>query len=50
VPGFHAVIPFCEGIRRTVAWFDADKSRQRVDPAINAELDRILAVCSVKAA
>jgi nucleoside-diphosphate-sugar epimerase len=50
VPGFQAVIPFREGIRRTVAWFDADKSRQRVDPAINAEMDRILAVCSTKAA
>jgi nucleoside-diphosphate-sugar epimerase len=49
VPGFQAVIPFREGIRRTVAWFDADKSRRRVDPAINAELDRILAACAVKA-
>ncbi len=48
VPGYQAVIPFREGIRRTVAWFDADQSRQRVDPAINAELDRILAACSPK--
>ena len=46
VAGYQAVIPFRQGIRRTVAWFDADKSRQRVDPAINAELDRILAVCA----
>ena len=46
VPGFQAVIPLREGIRRTVAWFEADKSRQRVDPAINAELDRILAACA----
>ena len=43
VPGFQAAIPFREGIRRTLAWFDADKSRQRVDEAVNAELDRILA-------
>jgi nucleoside-diphosphate-sugar epimerase len=43
VPGFQAVIPFREGIRRTLAWFDADKNRQRVDEAVNAELDRILA-------
>ena len=49
VPGFQAVIPFREGIRRTVAWFEADKSRQRVDPAINAQLDRILAACGGKA-
>ena len=44
VPGFQAVIPFREGIRRTLAWFDADKTRQRVDETVNAELDRILAV------
>jgi nucleoside-diphosphate-sugar epimerase len=50
VPGFQAVIPFREGIRRTVAWFEADKSRQRVDAAINAEMDRILAVCGAKTA
>jgi nucleoside-diphosphate-sugar epimerase len=42
VPGFQAVIPFREGIRRTVAWFDADPARRRVDAAANAELDRIL--------
>jgi len=42
-PGFRAVIPFREGIRRTLAWFDADKKRQRVDDAVNAEMDRILA-------
>jgi nucleoside-diphosphate-sugar epimerase len=46
VPGYQAVIPFRQGIRRTVAWFEADKSRQRVDPAINAEMDRILAACA----
>jgi len=46
VPGYQAVIPFRQGIRRTVAWFEADKARQRVDPAINAEMDRILAACA----
>jgi len=48
VPGFQAVIPFREGIRRTVAWFEADKSRQRVDEAVNAELDTILAAYAAK--
>jgi nucleoside-diphosphate-sugar epimerase len=43
VPGFHAVIPFREGIRRTIAQFDADESRRRVDPAVNKDLDAILA-------
>ncbi len=42
VPGFQATIPFRDGIRRTLAWFDADERRKRVDPAVNAELDRIL--------
>jgi nucleoside-diphosphate-sugar epimerase len=50
VPGFQAVIPFREGIRRTLAWFDADKNRQRVDEVVNAELDRILAAYAAKAA
>jgi nucleoside-diphosphate-sugar epimerase len=42
VPGFLATIPFREGIRRTLAWFDADPSRRRVDESVNAEMDRIL--------
>ncbi len=42
VPGFQAVIPFREGIRRTVAWFDADKKRRRVDPAVNQQMEDIL--------
>jgi len=42
VPGYQAAIPFREGIRRTLAWFDADESRQRVDEAVNEEMDRIL--------
>jgi len=46
VPGYQAVIPFREGVRQTVAWFEADKSRQRVDEAVNAQLDRILASCA----
>jgi nucleoside-diphosphate-sugar epimerase len=42
VPGFQAVIPFREGIRRTAAWFDADKKRRRVDAAVNSQMDDIL--------
>jgi nucleoside-diphosphate-sugar epimerase len=43
VPGFQAVIPFRTGIRRTLAWFDADVNRRRIDPAVNDEMDKILA-------
>jgi len=44
VPGFQATIPFREGIRRTLAWFDADESRRRIDAGVNAEMDHILDV------
>jgi nucleoside-diphosphate-sugar epimerase len=49
VPGFQAVIPFYEGIRRTAAWFEADKKRQRVDTAVNRQMDDILKAYSAKA-
>ncbi len=39
---YKAVIPFREGIRKTLAWFDADESRKRVDPDVNAEMDKII--------
>jgi nucleoside-diphosphate-sugar epimerase len=42
VPGFKAVIPFREGIRRTLAWFDADERRQLVDDATHAKMDNII--------
>ncbi len=43
VPGFAAIIPFREGIRRTVEWFGADEGRQNVDQGLNDVIDRILA-------
>jgi nucleoside-diphosphate-sugar epimerase len=42
VPGFQAVIPFHEGIRRTAAWFEADPGRKRIDDRVNADMDAIL--------
>jgi nucleoside-diphosphate-sugar epimerase len=42
VPDFQCVIPFREGIRRTLAWFDADEKRRWVNPDVNAEMDAIL--------
>ena len=42
VPGWQAEIPFAAGIRRTVAWFDADRSRQAIDAAANTRVDEIL--------
>ncbi len=43
VPGFAAEIPFAEGAREIVAWYDAHPEAQRVDPAYDALLDRIIA-------
>ena len=43
VPEFRATMPFAEGIRRTVAWFDADPGRQLVDAAMDARWDRLIA-------
>jgi nucleoside-diphosphate-sugar epimerase len=42
VPGFQAQIPFREGIRRTLAWYDADEKRRWIDDQANKELDQIL--------
>jgi nucleoside-diphosphate-sugar epimerase len=43
VPGYVATIPFHEGIRRTLAWFQADQSRMVVPVEDNAQIERILA-------
>jgi nucleoside-diphosphate-sugar epimerase len=43
VPGFQATIPFYEGIRRTLAWFNADEKRRVIEAEVNREMDGILA-------
>jgi nucleoside-diphosphate-sugar epimerase len=43
VPGYEAVLPYAAGIRRTLAWFDADSTRREVDRDLDAKWDRILA-------
>jgi nucleoside-diphosphate-sugar epimerase len=42
VPGWTAEIPFAAGIRRTLAWFDADPRRQVANQESNARMDAIL--------
>lgn len=42
VPDFTATIPFKQGIKRTLAWFEAEPSRMVVNPATNAMMDRII--------
>ena len=43
VPDYVATIPFHEGIRRSLAWFQSDPSRLQVAPADHEMLDKMLA-------
>lgn len=40
-PDFRCVIPFAEGVKRSIAWFEADAKRQTVDAEFDAVIDRI---------
>ncbi len=42
VPGYCATTPFGQGIRRTLAWFDADPARKRIDAEANATWDKLI--------
>jgi hypothetical protein len=41
VPGWTATIPFWQGARQIIDWFDADLSRRVVDPELDAALSRL---------
>jgi nucleoside-diphosphate-sugar epimerase len=43
VPEFRAEIPFCRGAEEILAWYDADESRRRADPAYDHVTELILA-------
>jgi nucleoside-diphosphate-sugar epimerase len=42
VPGWVATIPFSQGVREIMAWYDEDPSRQVVDEKIDALMDKII--------
>jgi nucleoside-diphosphate-sugar epimerase len=42
VPDFNPAIPFEQGAREIMAWYDADPSRQTINPDLDAIIDRIL--------
>jgi nucleoside-diphosphate-sugar epimerase len=42
VPGYCATTTFAEGIRRSLAWFDADPSRKLIDKEANATWDKLI--------
>jgi nucleoside-diphosphate-sugar epimerase len=43
VPGYCAKTRFADGIRRTIAWFEADPARQQIDEATNQRWDKLAA-------
>lgn len=43
VPGWQAAIPFRDGIRATLNWFQADARRMIIDPKINQDTEKVLA-------
>lgn len=43
VPDYVATLRFRDGIKRTIAWFDADPKRQQIDPAVDAKWDKLIA-------
>ena len=45
VPGFKATIPFKEGIKRTVAWFEADPARMKIVEENNVFMDKVIDAC-----
>jgi nucleoside-diphosphate-sugar epimerase len=42
VPGFRATVSFAEGIKGSLAWFEADPGRKTVSEAANQMMDRII--------
>jgi len=44
VPGFKAKVSFRDGIVQSLAWYDADPTRRRVDHGVNRTLDRLVEV------
>jgi nucleoside-diphosphate-sugar epimerase len=44
VPDFDPATKFADGIRETIAWFDADPGRQAIDDEANALWDRLVEI------
>jgi len=43
VPDYCATVPFAQGIRQSLAWFNADPARKIIDSQSNATLDKLIA-------
>ncbi|MFA5238980.1 MAG: SDR family oxidoreductase [Phycisphaerae bacterium] len=45
VPDFVATVPFAQGVKRSVEWFEADPKRCVVDDDYNNFMDRLILAC-----
>jgi len=45
VPDFVATVPFSQGVKRSVEWFEQDSKRQIVDNDYNKFMDRLISAC-----
>ena len=43
VPEFQPGIPFWQGVKEIIAWYEADRARQVVDPVVDELQDRLIA-------
>ena len=43
VPGYLAEIPFEQGAREIIAWYDEDPARRRTDARLDALMDKLVA-------
>jgi len=44
VPGYCATTSFAQGVRQSLAWFDADPVRKKIDEKANADWDKLIAL------
>ena len=42
VPEFNCKVPWAEGVKRTIAWFDADPTRQSINPEAEKKWDTVI--------
>jgi nucleoside-diphosphate-sugar epimerase len=42
VPNYCATTTFAEGIRQSLAWFNAEPSRKQIDKQVNSNLDKLI--------
>jgi nucleoside-diphosphate-sugar epimerase len=44
VPDYRATTRFAEGIRLSLAWFNADPARKQIDQKVNATMDKLISL------